>query len=479
MADQHDGKGPDLPAGASERGDAASPSAAARPGAWETIRRKVKRGVDYFKHDLWRYRRESLSPVRKGKVMLLRIIVMVIGGFERSKCQLRASAMTFYTVLGIVPLVALAFGIAKGFGFDKLLERQLYETFIGQEAVLDRITEMARSLLEQTRGGAIAGIGLAVLLGTVIKVMLNIEDSMNDIWEVEKPRNFSRKFSDYLSIMAICPILVIISSSINVFITTQVTTIAEQVEILGVLSPFIFLMLKLIPYALFWALFTMIYMIMPNTEVPFYAGLVGGIIGGTIYQLAQWTYIRFQVGVANYNAIYGSFAALPLFLVWIQLSWLIVLLGAHISYAIQSVDDYDFEPDVRRVSPHLKKRVALLIVHAIAQRFARGDTPMTAEALSTALSVPVRLVRKIIDELIETGVLIHTHIDAAETVTAYLPARDIHDFTIAYILDAMENRGVDNIPVADTDTFQTLTEALKTFYQDRRNSPSNRRLVEI
>lgn len=475
MEHQHDGNGAGSPADATEGGD----PAAVRPGAWERINRRVAGGIDYLKHDIWRYRRETLSPVRKGKVMLLRIILMVIRGFDRNKCQLRASAMTFYTVLGIVPLVALAFGIAKGFGFDKVLERQLYETFIGQETVLDRITEMARSLLEQTRGGAIAGIGLAVLLGTVIKVMLNIEDSMNDIWEVEKPRTFSRKFSDYLSIMAICPILVIISSSINVFITTQLTTITEQVEILGVLSPFIFLMLKLIPYALFWALFTLIYLIMPNTEVPFYAGLIGGIIGGTIYQLAQWTYISFQVGVANYNAIYGSFAALPLFLVWIQLSWLIVLLGAEISYAIQSVDDYDFEPDVRRVSPNLKKRVALLIVHAIVQRFARGDTPLTAEAISEGLSLPLRLVRKIIDELIEAGVLIHTHIDAAETVTAYLPARDIHDFTIAYILDALENRGVDTIPVADTEAFQNLTGALETFCEDRRNSPSNQRLVEI
>jgi membrane protein len=231
----------------------------------------------------------------------------------------------------------------------------MLEKFSGQEEVMNRVVGFANSLLDNTKGGMIAGIGIVFLLWTVLKLLSHIERSFNDIWDVKKPRTYGRKFSDYLSIMLISPILFILSSSVTVFITTQITMITQKVALIGMFSPVIFFMMKFTPYCLMWVLFIFMYILMPNTRVNFSSGMIAGVIAGTIFQIVQWAYVDFQVGMARYNAIYGSFAALPLFLIWIQMSWLIVLFGAEISFAYQYVDTYDFEPDRRRISPAFKK----------------------------------------------------------------------------------------------------------------------------
>ncbi|MGA8179432.1 MAG: YihY/virulence factor BrkB family protein, partial [Desulfobacterales bacterium] len=329
--------------------------------------------IDFIRTDIWRVRSKDLSRTRYLLVKQLRIIILAVRGFRKNKCPLSASALTFYSVLSIVPVVAMAFGIAKGFGFQNILEKQLLEKFQGQEEVMNRIVSFARSLLDNTKGGIIAGIGIIFLLWTVIKLFSQIERSFNDIWDVKTPRTFARKFSDYLSIMLISPILFILSSSVTVFISTQITAIAQKVALIGMFSQVIFLMLQFIPYGLIWILFTFMYMLMPNTKVKFSSGLVAGVVAGTVYQIAQWAYITFQVGVAKYNAIYGSFAALPLFLIWVQLSWMIVLSGAEISFAYQYVDTYEFEPDGRPISPAFKKLLSLQISRLVISRFLKAE----------------------------------------------------------------------------------------------------------
>jgi len=283
--------------------------------------------INFIKVEIWRIRLKDLSRRKSFLIKQLRVILLALRGFNEDKCQLRASALTYYSLLSIVPVLAMGFGIAKGFGFDKLLEAQLLGSFAGQEAIIEQVIGFARSLLDNTRGGVVAGAGVAILFWTVIKVLGNIERSFNDIWGIKQARKFGRKFSDYLSVMLICPILIIVSSSITVFITTQVQLITEKMLLLGAISPLISFILKLLPYSMIWILFTFIYIFMPNTKVSFKSGLLAGILAGSIYEIIQWVYITFQVGVVKYNAIYGSFAALPMFLVWLQLSWLIVLFG--------------------------------------------------------------------------------------------------------------------------------------------------------
>jgi membrane protein len=391
---------------------------------------------------------------------------------------LRASSLTFYTLLSIVPVAAMFFGVAKGFGFERRLEKELFEKFAGQEEVLSQVINFSNSLLEQTQGGLIAGIGLLVLFWSVLKVLGHIEMALNDIWGIKESRSWGRKFSDYLSIMLISPLLVLMSGSATVFIKTEVTQITQKVELLGVISPLIFSLLKFAPYVLIWALFTILYIIMPNTKVNFKAGLLGGVVAGTLYQIAQWGYISFQIGAAKYNAIYGSFAALPLFLMWLQISWWIVLFGAELSFANQNVDTYEYEPDSLKVSPRFKKLLALQIAHLLIKKFENGDRPLTDSQISAQLEMPIRLVHNLLFDLVESG-LVSEIKTKADKKFAYQPARDINQLTIQSVLEALDHKGTEDIPVAMTEEYQALTDALHEFSEAMESSPANKLLKDI
>lgn len=230
---------------------------------------KIAQIIQFVTTDIWRIRSRKLSKTRSFWLEQFRVILLAFRGFNEDQCQLRASALTFYSLLSIVPVVAMAFGIAKGFGLETLLEKQLYARLPGQEEIIGQIVAFAHSFLENTRGGVIAGIGIVVLFWTVIKVLGNIEKSFNGIWGIKKQRSISRKFSDYLSIMLICPVLLIVSSSATVLIASQVTLIMEKISLLGFLSPAIMFLLNFLPYLVLWALFTFIYIFMPNVKVKF------------------------------------------------------------------------------------------------------------------------------------------------------------------------------------------------------------------
>jgi membrane protein len=333
-------------------------------------------------------------------------------------------------------------------------------------------------LLENTQGGVIAGVGIAALFWTVIKVLGNIEASFNDIWGVKEPRTFVRKLSDYLSVMLLCPILLIMSSSITVFVSTQIVLITEKVALLGIISPIIYFALKLLPYCVIWILFTFIYMFMPNIKVNFKSALLAGIVAGTIYEIVQLIYINFQVGVAQYNAIYGSFAALPLFLIWLQLSWFIVLYGAEISFAHQNIDTYEHEPDSLQISVHFKKLLSLEVAHLIIVNFSKGTEPLTASQVSHTLEIPIRLVRQIIYELVESRVISETKTEELRE-SAYQPARDINGLTIQCVIEELEKSGDDNIPVMRTKELDVLSETLESFGVTIKKSPSNKLLKDL
>jgi membrane protein len=449
-----------------------------KPTSKQDIRDLISKFFNFIKVDIWRIRLADLPFGKSFLIKQLRMIILAFRGYDEDRCLLRASSLTFYTLLSIVPVAAMFFGVAKGFGFERRLQEELFNRFPGQEEVLNQIISFSNSLLEQTQGGLIAGIGMLVLFWSVLKVLGHIEMALNDIWGIKESRSWGRKFSDYLSIMLISPLLVLMSGSATVFIKTQVTQVTQKVELLGVISPLIFLLLKFTPYVLIWTLFTILYVIMPNTKVNFKAGLLGGVVAGTLYQIAQWGYISFQIGAAKYNAIYGSFAALPLFLMWLQISWWIVLFGAELSFANQNVDTYEYEPDCLKVSPGFKKLLALQIAQLLVKKFENGDRPLTDSQISAQLEMPIRLVHNILFDLVESGLMseIKTQGDKG---FAYQPARDINNLTIQYVLEALDQKGTDDIPVARTEDYQALSDALKKFSEAMEGSPANKLLKDI
>ncbi len=434
--------------------------------------------VDFIKRDIWRIKTAKIPRKQFFLIKNARIAILALRGFNEDKCSLRSSALTFYTLLSIVPIFAMAFGVAKGFGFEKLLEKHILENFPTQNDVIVNVINFANTMLENTKGGLIAGIGVIVLFWAVIKVLSNIEKSFNDIWGVKKMRDLGRRLSDYLSVMLICPIFLIVSSGLTVFVRSQTVMILEKISFLGPVSQLIYFLLEFLPYTVMWAVFTFIYIFIPNTKVNWKSGLIAGILAGTIYQFVQLLYVNFQIGAAKYNAIYGSFAALPLFLVWLQLSWRIVLFGAEVSFAHQNVDTYEFEPDSLSVSQSFRKLLTLRVSSLLVKNFAKGENPLTAAQISHELEIPVRLLRDILNELLKAKIVAEIKTEEGKAL-AYNPGCDINLMTIKFVLDRIDENGSDNIPVPQTKEIAKISGSLQAFSELIQKSSANLFLKDI
>jgi len=345
---------------------------------------------------------------------------------------------------------------------EKLLEKELTKSLSGQEEVLTWLIEFANKMLENTKGTLIAGLGFAILFWSVIKVLSNIEEAFNDVWQIKKSRTWARKFSDYTSIMIFGPILLIGSSAATVFIKSMVSDLIVGNSLFETVGPFLFFLINLIPYILVWVLFTGIYAFMPNTRVKFKSAMLAGIVAGTIYQLLQIAYIEFQGHVTSYNAVYGSFAALPLFLMWLQLSWLVVLFGAEISFAEQNVESYEFEAESTQISYSFRRLLSLIVVHKIVHNFTQDQRPYRSKDISQELELPIRLTREIIFNLVNCG-LVSELTTGRDKEMAYAPAFDISDMSLNRVINSLEEYGSDEIPVKKSRVFDTLTHLISEY----------------
>lgn len=424
----------------------------------------MKSLLRFIQIDIWRFRVRALPFWQGLPVRILRIFIISIKEFHSDKCQLRASALTFYSLLSIVPVFAMAFGIAKGFGMDKMLQEKLLESAETQQEVMTRVIEFSQAMLNNTRGGVIAGIGIVILLWTVIKVLANIERSFNDIWGVRKERDLGRKLADYLSLMFICPIVVILSSSLTVFLASQVTMLLEHFSFLGVFAPVILKALSILPYAILWILLTYLYMFMPNAHIRFTSALIGGVVAGTLYQLVQWGYVHFQIGASKSGAVYGSFAALPLFLMWLQTSWLVILYGAELAFAHQNENTYEYEPDCLNVSEKFKKILAGRIVESVLSRLKEGKDAVTAEELTDGLKIPVRLIREVLDRMVAARILSIVEAQAGKA-SGYLPARPTEEMTFRHTVDLLDQAGLQELPFGNDEDFERLRRQWPVIHQ--------------
>jgi membrane protein len=434
--------------------------------------------IRFLRGDIWRIRERDLPRPKSLLLRSLRVIVISVRGISSERVALRASALTFYSLLSVVPVAAMVFGIAKGFGFENALQKLLMDSLEGQQEIVGRIVDFAHALLENVKGGFIAGLGLLILFYTIIKILSNIEKALNDIWGIKKPRSLSRKITDYLSVMLIGPVLFFMSSTLTVFISSSVQRMVEETSVLKVVSPGISFLLQFLPYISLWFLFSFVYVFIPNTKIQWSSGILGGIIAGSLYHIFQFFYITLQIGVAKYNAVYGGFAALPLFFIWMQTGWLIVLFGAEIAFAHQNVETYEFEQECLTVSHAFKRLLSLRILHLIVRDFWRGGKPYTSRQIAHELEIPIRLVNDILFDLAASGLISEVKSDEARG-TAYEPARDPDSMTIKSVVDTLEQHGSDDIPVAQTDELRQLSESLKAFSDLVEKAEANRKLKEI
>jgi membrane protein len=446
-----------------------------------TVKTMISRILRFFKTAIWETRLKDIPRGKAFFVRCLRIILLARQEFNKDGCAKDASALTYYSLLNVVPVFAVAFAIAKGFGLEKLIKNQILqmaEKGNWQTDVTNQIITFSGSLLEQTKGGIIAGVGVILLLWTVISILGKIEEAFNNIWEVKKSRTLIRKFSDYMTMMVLAPVLFVISSSITVVVASKVKFIVQQIALLGIFSQVIFFFLSLLPYVSMWVLLTLVYVMMPNTKIPLRSGILAGIAAGTIYQVIQTIYIKFQIGAASYGAIYGSLAALPLLLVWLQLSWMILLFGAEIAFANEHYETFGFQPDYSRLSISSKKLLVLKIFHLLVKKFSKGEKPFSAAQIAYALEIPVRLVRHLLYELTNVGLVVEIATGTKSEV-AFQPGKTIENITFKYALDEYEKNGITQIPQNQLDEAEKISVLLKSISDTIEKSPGNVNLKEI
>jgi membrane protein len=407
----------------------------------------------------------SLSEISKRKSFILkqlRIIVLAARGFSNDKVNLQASALTFYSLLSVIPVVAIAFAIAKGFGLDQNLKQLIIDKFQSEQEVLKWLLQNAENAIAQTKGAYIAGVGMIILFWSVMALLSHIESSFNHIWQIRSSRPWHRKFTDYLTIMLIAPIFLILSSSITLFISTKLPDFMNNAPILDFFKPVISFLVKFAPYFLNWVALTILFIIMPNAKVKFMPALISGIIAGTILQGIQWLYIDLQFGITKLNAIYGSFAAVPLFIVWMQSSWIVVLLGAEISFANQNVSRYELESEALNISAYQKRALILMILHMIIRNFMLGEKPISASYIAANLKIPVRLARDILQDLSSANIvsIIHEH---EEKERLYQPGLDINKLTVSFVFSRLDKKGVEQIMVIRNKDYEKIISMLEKF----------------
>lgn len=420
--------------------------------------RKVKEIND----TIWHVPLSELSWRKSFLIKQLRIIVLAARGFIDNKVQIRASALTFYTILSIIPVIAIAFAIAKGFGLDQNLERELITRMESQKEVVNFLLPIARNALNATNGGYIAGVGVVILFWSVMSLLNHIERAFNHIWQIRISRPWYRQFTDYLTIMLIAPVLIILSSSATVIVNTTLADFMSKAPILDFFKPIITFLIKFMPYFLFWVVLTVLYIIMPNTKVRFGSALLAGIVAGTILQLLQWMYYDLQVGISKLSSIYGTFAFFPLFMIWLQASWITVLLGAELSFANQNVSRYEFESNALNISSFQKRALTLMIMNMIIKNFAKGEPPVSAERISVLLKIPVRLVRDVVQDLDNLG-LVSTVLKNESKERLYQPGMDINTLTVSFVLMKLDRKGVEQNTVLRNKEFEKVNEILAKF----------------
>ncbi len=433
--------------------------------------------MDEFKklnHAIWYTPLAELSRRKSFFFKQMRIFFLAARGFSNDKVQLRASALTFYSMLSIIPAAAIAFAIAKGFGLDQNLEELITKEFKSHQEVLNWLLTNARNAIQQTKGGPIAGVGVIVLFWSVMSLLLHIESSFNHIWQISSSREWYRKFTDYLTIMLIAPVFMILSGSITVFVGTHLNDFMLQAPILEFFKPIVSLLIRFVPFVLSWITLTILFIVMPNVKVNFVPAMVSGIIAGTLLQVVQWLYIDLQFGIAKLSAIYGSFAAIPLFIIWLQSSWTIVLLGAELTFANQNVSRYEFESESLHISHYHKRALVLMIMNMIIRNFVVGEKPVSAEKISHTLKIPVRLARDIIQDLSDVNLLSEIHGDNHKE-QLYQPAMDINKMTVSFVFSRLDKKGIEHRMVVKNKEYDRIISILGKF--DKLISSSDQNIL--
>ena len=386
----------------------------------------------YLHGDLWSA--EAYQPLPRWKrffVLLLRIALLVARGFRRERLRLRAAALTYMTLLSLVPALAVVFSVFTAFGGLKDAGARLQDVVITWLSVNQR--EMVAGYLDRFVGsvhaGAIGGVGVLGLLYTALSLLTNVERAFNDIWGLQEDRGLVRRFQAFWPMMTLGPVIFGVSLTATAGLEGS-RTVAELIRVV----PGFGALMWFGPILMTWAGFSLIYAIMPNTRVPIRCAMIGGVVGGTLWEIAKRLYGLYASHAITYSAIYGSLGAVPLFIIWIYVSWLVVLIGASLAFAAQNARTYEPDRDGEaRVAQRDRDQLGARIMWLVYERFGSGAGAVSADALRAAILGPPRLVQGMLDELLAGGLLAMARTKDGKA-DAYLPARPAEKTSLADVL---------------------------------------------
>lgn len=393
--------------------------------------------IQYFFTDgLWRIDESKRPWLQRIGIGALKRTVLAVDSYLDGNVSNQAASLTYSSILATVPILAIIFAIGRGFGYGTLIEDRLRENLSMNQEFVNLILDFINSYLAHTQSGIFVGVGLILLLYTLIQLTSNIEFSFNSIWQVKTSRNIYRRITDYISVFVLLPILIVITSGFSIFMLT----IAKSLPDFQVLDSTVRIIISLSPYVLSGLALTALYMYMPNTQVRFTCAIGPGMLAGVAFQSVQYVYIHSQIWVSSYNAIYGSFAALPMFMLWLQISWNICLFGAVLSYANQNVKEYGSARGVRNISRRYHDFLMLLAASKVCKRYEKGIVPYTPKGLATECNIPVYLANTLLTELCNIRILTESH-DPSGKQIGYIPAQDISRLTVNTVLARIDTHG--------------------------------------
>lgn len=442
---------------------------------WLKMTRRIWR---FITEDVWDIELSSLSAIRRAGVKTMRVILLVVKGFREDQCPLRASALTFSTLMSLVPVLAVSLALARGFGAgDRVVDQMksalgkwtesfegvtveadpLVEpdaaagTIAGDEAVeggepqakltkeqMDDLVAMILDSVSNVNFTALGGVGLATLLLTVVLVLGGVESSFNKVWGVTAGRPLYRKFFDYLGVLIVLPILGVAASSLPVaqvaskYVDESTANVIKSVLGAGGLQ-------NLTVLAMTTLTFTFLIMFMPNTRVKFTAGLAGGLIAALLFVVWLWACAKMQVGAVKYLKIYASFAVIPIVLFWVYVSWEIILFGAEVAFAVQNCTTYGMESKAHTASIKSRLALAMSIVGEAARAMIGKGPVFEISGYARDNGVPVRLLNEVVDNLVRAGFLA----EISEKPGCFILLKSPVDTPVKDVIDAMLRVGAD------------------------------------
>ena len=397
---------------------------------------------NFLRYDIWRFTTAELRS-RRMRILLqmIRTVLLMVRGFTNKSLGDKAKSLTYSLIFTIIPILAMVLAVAKGFGVQDIIERQLNSSFLGETNIVPVIMEMVQRYLDTAQGGVFIGIGILILLWAVYSFFSSVESTFNQIWNVQKSRSVIRQAVTYIAILFLIPILIIVSSGLTIFIQQalstlhdgQVTAMHQSLHAGGI---------RMLQFVVCWALFTVMYIAIPNTKVRLLSALIPGVLMGTLFQLLQMLSVYIIVFLGRTSIVYGAFASVPILLTWLQWTCLLIILGAEMSFAIQNNEQFEYEHDLEKMSRRYKDCITLYLLAHIIERFETEQPPLTAHELAAHDRLPLRLVNQLLSRLVETGLICEIRSDEDQE-RRYQPATDTHRMTVGMVMSRIDRQGTE------------------------------------